>query len=216
MNASAPALLRALALIALLLLSLLSAPFAAQAHPGHDHPLDEPVDEFAAANFAHGVTHPFTGMDHLVAALAAGCLAFSLSLAGRTAAGLIAAGTFLAALSLGYFLGRAGVAMPLREAGLALSVVALGAMLLYQHPADPRVALGLMAGVAFWHGNAHGVEGPGLVFGAGLLAGTALVVALGAGAGWMITRWTAPVAIRFAGATVAVAGLVLCGALILG
>ncbi|HSI85669.1 MAG TPA: HupE/UreJ family protein [Candidatus Methylacidiphilales bacterium] len=203
MKLSSIALFRLFALAAML---LLFAPVASQAHPGHDHPLDE-VDEFDTVNMVSGFAHPFSGMDHLAACLAVGCLAFCL---GKRR-GLALGATFVSAMALGFVAGRIGIAVPLLEPGLAFSVLAMGVILLYQHRAAASLLLGLVGFVAFWHGNAHGIEGTGTLFGFGMCVGASVLLSLGAAIGYGFTRQT-PMAVRYAGAAVAVTGLLLCGA----
>ena len=103
--------------------------------------------------FEEGVLHPITGFDHLLTAVAVG-LVGSYYL-GRKALGLIA--LFPTFMLLGILLGFNGVALPLAEFGVALSIALLGLMLISENLKFliPAVALfGLI------HGNLHGLEAP--------------------------------------------------------
>src|SRR5690242_13426774 len=79
--------------IALLCVALL--PALAQAHPGHD----------AGGSFVAGVIHPLTGVDHLLALVAAGALGWRMGGRARIQVPLM----FLVALQAGILAGYAGV-----------------------------------------------------------------------------------------------------------
>jgi urease accessory protein len=177
----------------------------AYAHPGHPHPFDE-VDEFEspAADFAQAVLHPFSGLDHLLAAVAVGCLAY---LMGRKL-GAVAAAMFMGSLALGWGMAKLGMALPMMEQGLALSVVAAGLMLVMYAKASNVVRLSVITALGFWHGSAHGVEMASVAPAAGLMAGTAVAVMLGSMAAMVSTKLS-PSAIKYAGAAAAVAGVVM-------
>lgn len=181
----------------------LAAP-TAQAHPGHYHP-EEEVDEFAdEAAFRIGALHPFTGLDHLLAAVTVGALAFTL---GRQQ-GAAHVGAFLGSLSIGYALGHGGLLVPMLEPGLALAVLAAGLLLVFSKHIGylPRVLI--IAAIGYWNGNAHGMEAANSVYGIGLLTGTAVITGLGMAAAAM-GQMLSPLVPRYAGAAVAVTGLAL-------
>ncbi|MBN8488859.1 MAG: HupE/UreJ family protein, partial [Burkholderiales bacterium] len=97
------------------LLALLAAASTASAHTGHGtHSLME------------GLAHPL-GADHLLAMLAVGVWS-AATLGERTR--WVGSGVFVAGLLGGALLGAAGLALPLTEQGIALSVAMFGAMLL--------------------------------------------------------------------------------------
>ena len=72
--------------------------------------------------------------------------------------------------------------------------------------------MALMGGFAIFHGAAHGAEMPamagGLVYGAGFVAATTLLHAVGLGLGFVLNNQRATV--RLAGGAVAVAGALAC------
>src|SRR5690348_16886055 len=72
-----------------------------------------------AAGFAHGLTHPFGGIDHVLAMVAVGLLAATLG--GRALWALPLA--FIALMVAGGALGMAAVPVPYVEGAVALSVV---------------------------------------------------------------------------------------------
>jgi urease accessory protein len=106
-----------------------------------------------------------------------------------------------------------GAGNPAAEAGIALSAIFLGAAELLKFRADLRIAVPLVAAFGLFHGHAHASELPleqnALLFGAGFVAGTALLhaagIALGLMRGW---RW-GRVALHSAGAGVLAGGIAL-------
>lgn len=166
----------------------------AGAHPGHKHPVEE-VDEFDLEAFFSAAAHPFTGLDHLIAMLAVGALAFG----GRLGVGIAFAG----AVGVGFV---TGLALPPWLPGLSLVVI--GCFILKGVPMTKAWLYIVVAMIGFLHGGAHADAMSGLAAGAGLFAGTMTGVGLGTVAARGLRRLP-PVAIRFAGASVAVIGVLL-------
>jgi urease accessory protein len=196
---------RRLALAALATSAAL-APAAAMAHTG----------VAAAGGFAHGFWHPITGLDHVLAMLLVGVLAWQL---GGRALWLVPA-TFVVVMAAGGALGVAGVAVPLVEIGIALSVVVLGAAVALALRAPVAVAMGIAGLFAVFHGHAHGAEMPGdasgLAYGVGFMVATALLHLGGLGLGYLVgaagDRYG--LVVRSAGGVAALAGIaILTGAL---
>lgn len=147
-------------------------PSLAMAHSGHSE----------ASGFAHGFAHPLGGVDHILAMVMVGVLAAQL---GGRAIWLVPA-SFVTVMALGGRLGLAGVGMPFVELGIALSVVVLGAVLAFDLIASVATAQGLVAFFALFHGYAHGAEMPamgGFAYGAGFIAATGLLHAVGLAGG---------------------------------
>lgn len=179
-------------------LSLL--PTAALAHPGHG----------AAFGFGHGFGHPMTGLDHVLAMVMVGVFAFQLG--GRALLALPL--TFVGVMALGGALGMLGVTVPFVELGIALSVVALGAVVALNIKAPVAVATAVVGLFAVFHGYAHGAEMPestgGLAYAAGFMMATALLHAAGLGLGFAIGRFgqgNGALAMRAAGGVATVAGI---------
>jgi urease accessory protein len=177
---------------------------SAMAH--HLPPGYEDVDEFdQAAQMASGFLHPFTGLDHLLLAFAVGWMAFAT---GKRFAGVLSL-SFFGALASGMLAGRNGLAVPMLEQGITLSVVLCGLMIACaaRRWQQPATVLAMLAGI--WHGNAHGVEMPAAAsayaYGTALMLGTMALVALGAGVAAVGSRKREPVR-RWVGAALAVAG----------
>ena len=182
-------------------------PTAAYAHVGGDH----------AAGFVHGLVHPVTGLDHVLAMVLVGVFAWQL---GGRALGLVPA-AFIALMAVGGGLGMAGVTMPFVEAGIALSVIALGAVVAIRLRTPVALAMAVVGLFATFHGYAHGAEMPqtalGLAYGAGFVLSTALLHAAGIGLG-VLMAWAAnergSIAMRAAGALSALAGVAILGGLV--
>ncbi len=106
------------------------------------------------AGLALGIAHPFSGLDHVLAMVLVGMLAVQIG--GRAIWALPM--SFVAMMVVGGVAGMAGVAVPLVEVGIALSVLALGGVLAFGW--KPPVALAIAAAGIFavFHGHSHGTE----------------------------------------------------------
>jgi urease accessory protein len=159
-----------------------------------------------AAGIAHGLGHPFGGLDHVLAMVAVGLLAASL---GGRALFLVPA-AFLAAMAIGGFLGAGGIDTPFVEIGIALSVIALGAAIALQWRPVVSAAMAVVGFFAIFHGYAHGVEIPVMSSGAGYAAGfmvaTAILHGIGIGIGKFASTHRRPI-MRFGGGAMALAGV---------
>jgi urease accessory protein len=160
-------------------LIFLAASPAALAHPE------------AAAGLLHGLAHPFTGLDHLAAMVLVGIWAARRRGWVRVLLPLAFVGGMLA----GALLGFASIALPAVESMITASVVVFAAALVTaaRVPAAPSALL--IALFALFHGYAHLAEVPQEVtvvaFAGGMLAGTAVLHAIGLGIGFAIA-WRAP------------------------
>lgn len=126
-----------------------------------------------AGGLLHGVIHPFTGADHLLAMIAVGLWAAQL---GGRAVWLVPA-TFVCAMTAGGLLGMA--AMPLVEAGVLASLLVLGALIFGAIRLPLIICLPLIGFFALFHGYAHGAEMPAdasfLNYAAGFIFSTAVL-----------------------------------------
>jgi len=136
------------------------------------------------SGFSYGLMHPIGGLDHVLAMVAVGLLAYLLG--GAALWGLPLA--FMAAMAVGGALALGGLALPFVEAGIGLSVVVIGAMVALGKSTPGLLAAALTAIFAVFHGHAHGAEMPvtasGLSYGAGFILATALLHAGGILAGF--------------------------------
>lgn len=156
------------------------------------------------AGLAGGLTHPFLGMDHLLALVAVGLLAVQAR-PGRTLRAPVA---FVAATAAGFTLAAAGTGVPLLETALLVSVLGLGVLVAAGADTGGAV-LAAVAAFGALHGLAHGAElaGPALAAGLGLVAATAALHATGIAAGALMARTRGGALVRLSGAGVAAAGV---------
>src|SRR5262249_24445990 len=99
-------------------------------------------------------------------------------------------GTFAASLSAAGLAGMSGLHIPMTEAGIALSVIVLGAVVAFRLAMPLATATALVGFFAIFHGYAHGIETPetasGLLYGLGFVAATALLHAVGIAIGFAL------------------------------
>ena len=85
----------------------------AMAHSGHDE---------------SGFLHPFTGVDHVLAAVGVGVWAFLLA-SRKTALAVLVPASFLIMMAAGAVAGFAGIKLPLAEAAILTSVFVIGGLI---------------------------------------------------------------------------------------
>lgn len=176
-------------------------PVAAAAHTGvHYFGGDE--------SFVGGFLHPVLGPDHLVAMLAIGLWAAYLG--GRALVGVPLA--FVGMMIVGAILGATGSFLPAADQTIAVSLVVFGLMIcmLAKLPVFVAVALGGL--FATFHGYAHGTEIPDLaqplLYGAGFIFATVLLLGIGVAIGLACRRSVPDLLVRGAGAAVVLFGIV--------
>ncbi|GGK19402.1 HupE/UreJ family protein [Salinarimonas ramus] len=178
---------------------LVMAASPALAHVGH-HPTD---------GFAAGLTHPLTGLDHLLAIVAVGLWAGLVG--GRALWAWPAA--FVAAMTAAALYGMVGPWLPGVELAIAGSVLALGLAVALRLSAPVVLGAVTCGAFALAHGYAHGAElplGAGAgAYVAGFVLATAGLHGLGLALGRLLARDVPHWATRGAGAAVAATGLVL-------
>jgi urease accessory protein len=145
----------------------------------------------AARGLLHGLAHPFTGWDHLLAMVLVGVWAARRDGWAR----LLLPGAFIGSMLGGALLALAGVPLPAVEPMIVASI-AVFATALYTAARVPPVPSALLIGLfGLFHGYAHLAEMPqasaAAVFAAGMVAGTALLHALGIAIGIAIA-WRVP------------------------
>src|SRR6478736_2264406 len=99
--------------------------------------------------FAHGFTHPVSGLDHVLAMILVGVLALQL---GGRALWLVPT-TFVSVMAIGGALGMMGISVPFVEAGIAFSVIVLGAVVALGIRAPLAIAAGVVGLFAIFHGH---------------------------------------------------------------
>ena len=150
----------------------------AEAHPDHGQ----------AIGFAHGLMHPLSGWDHIVAMIAVGF--FAATLGGRAVWAVPAA--FLVMMAAGGAWGIAALPLPFVEIGIMTSVVVLSGVALLRWNASLYSAMALCGFFAVFHGFAHGAEMPseaaGLTYAVGFMVATAALHAAGLALGMIASR----------------------------
>lgn len=162
------------------------------AHSGHD---------------GSGFLHPFTGIDHVLAALAVGVWAFVL--ANRKAAlAILVPAAFLIMMAVGAIAGFAGIKLPLAEAAILASVFVLGGLIAAGVRLPAALAIAIVGGFAVFHGYAHALEAPAAApvpYILGLVAATAVLEGAGLLLGWLMRQGIGEAGLR------ALGGMVLAG-----
>jgi urease accessory protein len=180
--------------------ALLLTPALAFAHPGHG-------DNGLIA----GISHPLTGMDHLLAMIAVGLWAAQQKGAARWALPC----TFVGTMLIGGFVGFEGLQLPALESGIAASVLALGLAVALAVRPPLALAVAATALFALFHGVAHGLELPEMsspwTFAAGFVTATAALHAAGYAVVRFLPQAAAPL-VRVMGALSAAAGVWLLAA----
>ena len=164
------------------------------------------VEQGQAAGLLSGLTHPISGLDHVLAMLAVGLWGAQL---GSPALWLLPV-AFPMTMALGGVLGLVGLPLPGVEVGIAVSGIVLGAMVLSEARPPLPVALVLVGLFAIFHGHAHGTELPvgqsGLTYSIGFVAATGCLHGVGIAVG-LVHRWEwGKTFLRVAGGVIAAGG----------
>jgi len=169
-----------------------------------------PGDLAVTSGLLAGLAHPWLGLDHLLAMVAVGMLGWRQG--GRAAWALPV--LFMAVMCGGALAGIAAAPLPIIETGIALSVVALGVLLISGDRLPLTLLSMVVAGMALLHGHAHGTEMPllanPLAYVSGFLLGTAGLHATGMLLAALYQRQTPSViGWRLSGVAMLAAGIVL-------
>ena len=146
------------------------------------------VGQGSPAGFAHGLAHPLSGIDHVIAMLTVGV--YAAMLGGRSMALLPL--VFVGLMIVGGALGYNGFAFPLVEQGIGLSVVVLSFSIAAGLRLPAGAATALVALFAVFHGHAHGSEGASIAaffpYASGFVIATALLHLAGIRLGLALDR----------------------------
>jgi urease accessory protein len=179
-------------------LIVLVAPTFAFAHPGH-----------GGNGFAPGLTHPFTGLDHLLAMLAVGLWAVQLDRRARWPIPL----TFIAMMIAGGILARFQFGLPLVQSGILASILIIGLMLLFALKLPLTVGAALAGAFALFHGYAHAIEMPAgagaITYTIGFVTATTLLICVGMVVGQVFSALNRPRWIRACGGALCIAAMLL-------
>lgn len=139
------------------------SPVFAMAHPGHDQ---------THSGFSAGFTHPFTGLDHMMMAVALGVLFYSAAKKWN-AIGMI---SMVLALAVGFIIGAPHwIPEAFAEYGIVASLMVVAIALWSKSNMILPVATAML--VTF-HGVAHGAELGGAGHVVGLVAGMVVAMSL--------------------------------------
>jgi len=165
------------------------------------------VEQGQAVGFVTGLEHPWSGLDHILAMIAVGLWGAQL---GNPAMWVLPI-TFPMMMSLGAMMGLLGIPVPGIEIGIAVSAILLGIMVLGEVRPKLIAAAVLVGFFAIFHGHAHGTVLPaglsGLLYSMGFVIATGCLHGIGIIIG-LVHRWPAgKIALRGAGAFIAVMGV---------
>jgi urease accessory protein len=169
------------------------------AHPLHNE----------QSGFLNGFFHPLLGLDHILAMVAVGLWAMQT---GGKAKWMIPL-SFVSIMTLGGVLGMNNISLPFAEIGILISVVVLGVLILAGAKL-PVLFSSILVGVfALCHGHSHGAEIPlaasAVTYSLGFALTTVILHLSGIGLGSLINRLSTEKIVRFSGAMIALAGLIL-------
>ncbi|MGF1613645.1 MAG: HupE/UreJ family protein [Gammaproteobacteria bacterium] len=160
-------------------------------------------------SLGYGLSHPFTGIDHLLAMLAVGVWAAQL---GGQALWLVPL-TFVTVMSISGVASMGAHALPLIEPGIVMSVLLLGILIMAMVRLPLAVGAGLVGVFAVFHGAAHGVEVPvaasGAAYAAGFVAATAFLHICGLLVGGLLAHVGRLELTRYVGGAVMLGGAYL-------
>jgi urease accessory protein len=162
---------------------------------------------------AHGFMHPVTGLDHVLAMVAVGVLAFVIGGRARFVLPL----SFMAAMLAGGTLGIAGFQLPMVETAISASIVIIAGLAAFGAPLPVLPTSMPVAFFGLFHGFAHGAEMPvdasGFAYAAGFLAATGFLHLSGLALSQAVSAKSRVVARVGSGAMAIVGIAVLSGAL---
>lgn len=158
-------------------------------------------------SFLAGLTHPVLGLDHFLAMVSVGIV--SAQIGGRAIWTVPA--TFVTVMAFGGLLGWLDIGLTPIEAGIAISVLALGLAIAADKRLPLSVAMTAVGFFAIFHGYAHGAEMPtmanGVTYALGFMTGTAFLHVAGVIIGDISQHYSAGrVLLRVSGAAIASLG----------
>ncbi len=185
-----------------ILIALMGIVFStsAFAHTGHGD----------ASGLMHGFMHPVSGLDHVLAMIAVGVLAFVIGGRARFALPL----SFMTAMLTGGVLGMSGFALPMVEAGIGASIIVIAGLAAFGAPLPVWLTSALVAFFGLFHGFAHGAEMPvdasGFAYAAGFVAASGLLHVTGLALGHAFGA-KSRIAARIGSGAMALAGVAVLG-----
>jgi urease accessory protein len=165
------------------------------------------VESGQAAGFFTGLSHPWSGMDHVLAMIAVGLWGAQL---GSPALWVLPI-AFPMMMAVGAMMGLVGIPLPGVEIGIAFSAIVLGTMIWAQ--VRPKLVISIvMVGIfAIFHGHAHGTELPagqsGLLYSMGFVIATGCLHGVGIALGLVHSLPAGKLALRLAGTFISAMGV---------
>ncbi|MBL8253287.1 MAG: HupE/UreJ family protein [Candidatus Competibacter sp.] len=160
-------------------------------------------------DFATGLGHPLTGLDHVLVMVAVGLWAAQ---SGGRALWLVPL-TFVLTMAAGGALGFMGIQLPIVESGIAGSVLTLGVLVALASRLSLAVSMALVGLFAIFHGYAHGaemaVESSALWFSLGFMLATAILHGAGIGIALAARQGMNARLVRVGGVAIAAGGVLL-------
>ncbi|MDO9414845.1 HupE/UreJ family protein [Pararhizobium sp.] len=167
------------------------------------------LDPLEHGSLLAGLTHPLSGLDHILVMVAVGLWAAQIG--GRALWAVPA--SFVGTMAIGFALAMGGVSLPFVEPAILASVVALGLLVAMAVRIDVAASAAIVGVFALFHGYAHGGElgaAGALPFSAGFVIATAFLHAAGIGLGLGIGKLSAGKTVsRVLGGLTALAGVAL-------
>jgi urease accessory protein len=155
------------------------------------------VGQGHVAGFVQGISHPLSGLDHIIAMVAVGLYASYLG--GRNL--WLIPSAFIATMIFGGILGHSGFPLPLVERCIGLSVVVMSLAVAAGVNLPTIAAMALVSLFAVFHGHAHGSEGAELSsflpYAAGFVIATAVLHFSGIGLGLGLDKFGASASLAF-------------------
>ncbi|WP_034298111.1 HupE/UreJ family protein [Herbaspirillum sp. RV1423] len=180
---------------------------SALAHPGHPGSMMT-----ASMSFGAGFSHPFSGIDHLLAMLAVGLWAAQ----NKRSALWVLPLAFPLMMVIGALLALVGLEIPAAETGIAASVAVLGLLIAFAVKMPLWTSTLVVSLFALFHGYAHGSELPhgssAATYAFGFVLATALLHAAGLTLGLVAGKRMADGVVRLGGVGIAAVGAYLLSA----
>jgi urease accessory protein len=161
-------------------ISISTAIFAAMAAPAFAH-----INPAEHGSFMAGLSHPFSGADHVLAMVAVGLWAAQIG--GK--AKWIVPTTFVSMMAIGFLMAMNGISLPFVEPGILASVVGLGLLVALAVKPPVAASAAVVGAFALFHGHAHGGElgaATPMSFAIGFVIATAVLHLIGLGLGMTI------------------------------
>jgi urease accessory protein len=164
------------------------------------------LDPAEHGSFAAGFSHPFFGLDHILAMVAVGLWAATQG--GRAL--WIVPSAFVGTMALGFAAAIFGMPLPFVEPVILASVIFIGIAVALALPVPTTAVAALVGFFAFFHGHAHGGElgaAGAFEFAIGFVVATAVLHAVGIAIGLTLGRLGSKTFARIAGGLTALGGV---------